>query len=118
MCVVFLRSLLGAFLIVRLNHRFLTLFTVDTPLRAAGIRVIDVTDMNSAVDKHVVMITEELESFETEPDFSRIGRGVKLNTGIYWAAREKTEAIKLNCWIYLSSPMLNLSLSFLIARFC
>lgn len=115
---MFLRSLLGAFLIVRLNHRFLTLFTVDTPLRAAGIRVIDVTDMNSAVDKHVVMITEELESFETEPDFSRIGRGVKLNTGIYWAAREKTEAIKLNCWIYLSSPMLNLSLSFLIARFC
>lgn len=48
--------------------------------------------MNSTVDKYVIMITKELEGFETESDFPWIGRGVKTNTGVPRTAAEKIDS--------------------------
>ena len=77
---------------------------INTAFSTAGILVIDVADVNSAMDKNVVMITQELKSFEAEADFSRIGWGVKLHTGISRATEEKFKHIFFSNWIHQILP--------------
>ena len=58
-------------------------------LCASRIGIIHVTYMDSAVNKDIIMVSKKLEQVETEANFPRIGRGMKPNTWIPRATRDK-----------------------------
>ena len=58
-------------------------------LCTSRVGIIHVTYMDSAVNKDIIMTSKKLEQVETEANFPRIGRGMKLYTWIPRTTRGK-----------------------------
>lgn len=74
-------------------HRWLTEFW-QASLRTAGLVIVNIAHMDTAMYKDVIVVAKKLERFETEPKFRRVRGGMELNCRVPGTTGEKEKIMR------------------------